>query len=97
MGKRQSVPPWVRGNRMELNDLIEIGADFFRDHTLWAVLVVLGIGALICWKPKDMFKIALAGLALGAIIYVLGFLVDLTSRGIDQSRKFTNTPEVKVE
>lgn len=82
---------------MDINSLLDAGAGFFRDHTLWALLVSLGIGALIYWKPKDMFKLMLAGLTLGAIIYVLSFLVDLTSRGINDSRKFTNTPKIEVE
>jgi hypothetical protein len=44
-----------------------------------------------------MFKLASASLAVGAIIYVLSFLVDLTSRGIDEAEKFTTTPDIKVD
>ncbi len=44
-----------------------------------------------------MFKLASAGLVVGAIIYVLSFLVDLTSRGIDEAEKFTTTPNVKID
>jgi amino acid permease len=83
--------------KMDIDYLVESGAVFFRDHTLWAVLIALVIGALIYWKPKDMFKLASAGLVVGAIIYVLSFLVDLTSRGIDEAEKFTITPDVKVD
>ena len=73
------------------------GINFSRDHTLWAVLTVLVIGALIYWEPKDMFERSVAVLVVGTIIYVLSFLVDLTSRGIDETEKFTNRPEVKVD
>jgi hypothetical protein len=44
-----------------------------------------------------MFKLASAGLVIVAIIYVLSFLVDLTSRGIDEAQKFTTTPDIKVD
>jgi cytochrome c biogenesis factor len=82
---------------MDIDSLVESGASFFNDHTLWAVLIALVVGALIYWKPKDMFKLAGACLAVGAIIYVLSFLVDLTSQGIDEAQKFATTPDVKVD
>ncbi len=82
---------------MDIDYLVESGVSFSRDHTLWAVLIALVIGALIYWKPKDMLKLVSAGLVVGAIIYVLSFLVDLTSRGINEVEKFTTTPDVKVD
>ena len=83
--------------KMDIQTLVDNGISFSRDHTLWAVLTVLVIGALIYWKPKDMFKLSAAVVVVGTIIYVLSFLVDLTSRGIDETEKFTNRPEVKVD
>lgn len=82
---------------MDIDYLVESGVSFFRDHTLWAVLTALVLGALIYRKPKGMFKLASAGLVVGAIIYVLSFLVDLTSQGIDEAEKFTTAPDVKVD
>lgn len=82
---------------MDTNNLVDGGIDFFSNHTYWAVLVVLVISALIYWKPKGMFRLAMACLALGAVIYVLSFLVDLTSRGIGEAQEFTTTPDIKVE
>ena len=82
---------------MDINNLVDNGISFFRDHTLWAILAVLIIGILIYWKPKDMFKLSAAGAVVGAIIFVLSFLVDLTSHGIDESRKFTSSPEITVD
>jgi ABC-type uncharacterized transport system permease subunit len=82
---------------MDIQILIESGISFFRDHTLWAVLAVLVIGALIYWKPRDMFKLLAAGLVIGAIIYFLSFLVDLTSRGIDETQKLRGSPKIKIQ
>lgn len=82
---------------MDVDSLLDAGAVFFRDHTLWALLILVAVGGLIYWKPKGTFRLVLAAMTLGAIIYVLSFLVDLTSRGIDDSMKFTNTPKMNVE
>ncbi len=82
---------------MDIDYLIEGAASFSRDHSLWAVLIALVIGALIYWKPKGMFRLASAGLVVVAIVYVLSFLVDLTSRGIDGAEKFTTTPDINVD
>lgn len=82
---------------MDISALVDGGMAFLREHTLWAILAMVGIGAVVYWKRKIVFKLALAGLAVGAIIYVLSFLLDLTSRGIDDTKKFTTTPDVKVE
>ena len=82
---------------MEINSLVDAGISFFHDHRLWAILTVLVIGILAYWKLKDMFKLLAAGAVVGAIIFVLLFLVDLTSRGIDETGKFTATPDIKVD
>ena len=82
---------------MDISNLIDSGVNFFRDQTLWAVLVTLLVAGLIYWKPKGMFKLAMAALALAAIIYVFTFLVDLTSQGISGTKKFTDTPEQKSD
>ena len=82
---------------MDIQDLIESGMSFFREHTLWAALAVLVIGALFYWRPKGMFRLVAAGLVLGAIIYVISFLVDLTSRGIDETQKLTDSPKIKTD
>ena len=82
---------------MDINGLVDGLVNFFSEHTLWALMVVLAIVALVYWKPKDMFKLAMAGLALGVLIYVFSFLIDLTSQGIDTTRKFTNAPRVQGE
>lgn len=90
-------PSRIVAEKMDVDNLLGAATDFFREHTLWAVLVLTAIGTFVYWKPKDSFRVVLAAMTLGAIIYVLSFLVDLTSRGIDGSRQFTTTPKVEVE
>ena len=77
---------------VDISNLVDSGMSFFRDQTLWAVLIAVLIGGFIYWKPKAVFKLAMAALVLGAIIYVVMFLVDLTSQGISGTKKFTTTP-----
>ena len=92
--------PWLTRpvvEQMDITSLLDSAVGFFHEHTLWATLILVAAGAIIYWKPKDVIKVALAGLTLCAIIFIVSSLVDLASTGMDQARKFTNTPDVKVE
>ncbi len=82
---------------MDINSLVDSGVSFFQNHTLWAVLAIVAIAAVIFWKPKTTFKLGLIGFAVAAFIYVFAFIFDLASRGVEETEKFTTTPEVKVE
>lgn len=82
---------------MDIGHLIDSGLNFFQEHTLWAALAVAAIGALIFWKPKGTFKLTLIGCAVAAFIYVFSFIFDLASRGVEETEKFTTTPDVKVD
>ena len=82
---------------MDIDSLVDTGMSFFRDHTLWAILALVAIGALIFWKPKVTFNLALIGFVVAAFIYVFSFIFDLASRGIEETEKFTTTPDVKVD
>ena len=82
---------------MEVETLVESGVTFFRDYTFWAVLTAVVIGFVVYWKPKGTIRVVGAGLVVVAIVYVLAFLVDLTSEGIDEVEKFSATPKIDVE
>ena len=82
---------------MDIGNLIDSGVSFFQNHTLWAVLAAVAVGAVIFWKPKATFKLALVGFAVGAFLYVFAFIFDLASEGIEETEKFTATPNVKVD
>ncbi len=82
---------------MDISNLIDSGASFFQNHTLWAVLAVVAAGAVIFWKPKATFKLGLVGFAVAAFLYVFSLIFDLASEGIEETEKFTATPDVKVD
>lgn len=82
---------------MDINNLFDSGMSFFQAHPLWAVAAVVAIGAFIYWQPKVVLKLALIGFVVVAFIYVFSFIFDLASRGIEETEKFTTTPDVKVD
>ena len=74
---------------------MESAIHFVQGHAVLASAIVAVLGVLIYLKPKEMFKLTLAVCALAAIAYVITFLVDLTSTGIGESKKFLSTPKTK--
>lgn len=57
-------------------------------HLMLALAVVLGVAVVAYFKPKQMFKLLGAAIIVVAVVYVLSFLVNLTSTGIDETTKF---------
>jgi len=82
---------------VDFETLLDNAGSFFEVHTFWAILGVAAIGTLIYWKPKGTLKVSAACAVVFAIIFVLSFLVDLTSRGMDEAEKFTSSPQIKVD
>lgn len=74
---------------MFLDDLI----DLFGNHLLLAMVVIMVFATLVYLKPKPMFKLVGVVLLIGAIGYMVSFLVDLTSAGIDHTTSFMANPE----
>lgn len=77
--------------------MIDTAFEFFRSQTIWATVILVGLAALTYWKPKDMCKVVLIVSAAGVLVYVGTFLFDLTSSGIDDTRKFTANPTIEVD
>lgn len=73
---------------MSLDSLVEL----FQTHQFLAVAVVIVFGILVYKKPKPMFQLMGAILAVGAIGYVISVLVDLTSTGMDHTNAFMGSP-----
>lgn len=73
---------------MSLDSLIE----FSQNHLIMAIAIILVFGFLVYWKPKPMFQLIGVVLVIGAIGYVISFLVDLTSTGMDHTSAFKGNP-----
>lgn len=60
----------------------------------WSTMAMLAvIGAFAYWKPKDTVKLIAMFLVIGAIAYVISFVVELGSTGIEQQRQLTSSPK----
>ena len=73
---------------MDSGTLTSSVTNFVQNHAALAIGIVTVFGVLTYLKPKEMFKLTMAVLVLGAIVFVGMFLVDLTSTGIDETNKF---------
>jgi hypothetical protein len=73
---------------MSIDSLIEL----FGNHQILAIVVVVGFAVLVYFKPKPMVQLVGVVLLIGAIGYVISFLVDLTSTGIDHTDSFMSNP-----
>jgi MFS superfamily sulfate permease-like transporter len=69
--------------------------DFFHSHQTLAIAVAVGVVVFAYFKPKHTLKLVGAVAILVAIAYVLSFLVNLTSTGIDETTKFKDSPQIK--
>ena len=64
----------------------------------WSTIAMLtALGVFAYWRPKDAVKLMAVFLVIGAIAYVISFIVDLTSTGIEQQRQFTSSPKGRSE
>lgn len=70
---------------------------YVQSHPLLALAIVVALGAIAYWRPRATFKLIGLLLAVGAIGYVLSFLVDLTSTGIEAQHELMDGKKNKVE
>jgi hypothetical protein len=100
------VSPWhlVTGNGgTKLNDILQrrqaesmspdSWVEFIQSHPILAIFIIVAFGISAYLKPKPMFKLMAVVLVIGAMGYVVSFLVDLTSTGIDETTNFMSKPE----
>jgi len=69
---------------MNIETLIAAGIAFFRNYPIPAAAIVVVIAVIAFIKPKEIFKLLLVGLAIGVILYLVSFMADSTSIGIEQ-------------
>ena len=66
---------------------------FFQNYQVLAIAIVVVFVIFVYLKPKLTFQFMAALLVIGAIGYVISFLIDLTSTGAEQTKTFMSNPE----
>lgn len=82
---------------MNIETLIAAGITFFQNHTIPAVAILVVIAVITFKKPKEIFKLLLVGLAIGVIFYLISFMGDSMSTGIEQKNVLTHKSGEHIE
>lgn len=82
---------------MNFESLITAGSAFFQNHTIPAVAILAVIVVIAFIKPKEIFKLLLVGLAIGIIFYLIAFMNDSMSTGIEQKGTLTHKSRENIE
>ncbi|MHB1141892.1 MAG: hypothetical protein ACYC1T_09055 [Sulfuricaulis sp.] len=82
---------------MGFEALMKGGFDLISDHTYIAGAILAAIAVLAYFKIKLVLKAILACLGIGAIAYIVLFIVDLTSTGIESREKFLDRPNEAID
>lgn len=82
---------------MSFEALYAAGEGFFQNYTIPAVVVLGVITVFALKKPKELFKLLLVGLAIGIIFYLITFMTDSMSTGIEQKDTLTHKSDKNIE
>lgn len=82
---------------MGFEALMEGGLDLISDHVYIAGAILAAVAVLAYFKIKLVLKSVLACLVIGAIAYVVLFIVDLTSMGIEGREKLLDQPNEAID
>jgi hypothetical protein len=82
---------------MGFEALMQGGLDLIADHTYITGAILAAVAVLAYFKIKLVLKMIFACLALGAIAYIVLFIVDLTSTGIESTEKLLEQPNEAID
>jgi hypothetical protein len=82
---------------MEFENLVRGGLDYFSAHPYVAIAILAVVAVAAYFKFKLVIKMIMACLILAAIAYVLIFLINLTSTGIDNTGKLRDSPSEAID
>ena len=82
---------------MQFENLVRSGLDYFSAHPYVTIVVLVVVAVLAYFRFKTVLKVILACLMLAAIAYVVLFLVNLTSTGMDNTEKFLDNPSQTLD
>ena len=77
---------------MDFDKLLQNGLDFTSGYSYAAFVALAVMGLLLYFKFKLFIKLAFVCAILGAVAYILVFIFDLTSTGIENKEKFLSNP-----
>lgn len=75
---------------MNLDTLYAAGIGFFQNHTIPAVAILAVIAIITYVKPKAIFKILLLGAVIGLLFYLISFMTESMSTGIEHKDTLTH-------
>ena len=82
---------------MQFENLVQSGLDYFSAHPYVTVAFLVVVAVSAYFKFKIVLKVFFACLILAAIAYVVLFLVNLTSTGMDHTEKFLDNPSQTID
>ena len=82
---------------MDFGNSVDSATQYLQSHVLIGAALVLALIVLIYFKPKAMFKLAVASAILIAVLYVLMFLINLTETGVRDQDKFLDKPRIDMK
>jgi len=71
--------------------------DLVHSHQAFAIAIAVGLVVFAYFKPKLVFKLAGGIGIIIAVAYVISFLANLTSSGIQETTKLTDRPDVRIK
>ncbi|MBC8316960.1 MAG: hypothetical protein H8E41_03575 [Desulfobulbaceae bacterium] len=82
---------------MDMNTLLAAGITFFQNHTIPAVAILAVVAVMAFVKPKEIFKLLLVALTIGIIFYLISFMSDSMSTGIEHKDTLTHKSGKNIE
>jgi hypothetical protein len=82
---------------MNLDTLVQVTLDLITAHPYITGAVLAIVGVLSYFKLKLVIKAVTACLILGAVAYVVLFIVNLASTGMDNTEKFRGNPDRVID
>lgn len=82
---------------MRFEALMQGGLDLISDHAYIVGAILVVIAVLAYFKFKLVLKAILACLVIGVIAYVVLFIFDFTSTGMENKEKFLDQPNQAID
>ena len=82
---------------MNIETLLAAGITFYQKNTIPAVAIFIVLAVIAFKKPKEIFKLLLVGLAIGVIFYLISFMGESMSTGIEQKDTLTHKSGKNIE